>query len=67
MPKERDVEERAWHPLGGCTGIAGECIGGPVRSLGPGAGVLHLEDEKADWGLLSSSCSLLGHGMSGWR
>jgi len=48
MPKERDVEERAWRPLGGCTGIAGECIGGPVRSLGPGAGVLHPEDEKAN-------------------
>ena len=49
MPKERGVEERAWRPLGDRTG----------------AGVLHLEDEKADSGMLSSACSLLDHRMSG--
>ena len=42
------MEERAWHPLGGWSGTAGGCVGGPVRSLGPGAGVLHPEDGKAN-------------------
>ena len=62
MSKEKGVEERAsgW-PNWDCRG----CVGGPVRSLGPGAGVLHCEDVKANWGLLSSLCYLLGHRMGG--
>lgn len=36
-----------------------------MRSLGPGAGVLHPGDGMAEEGLLSSSCSLLDYRMGG--